>query len=81
MNDELDEIIDQTEYECGVVFCGAEIRQFVADVVAKCEHIGKGEDYLPILFRCELKNKVAGDMINAIGAANRRKKEGGVCIE
>ncbi len=78
--DEFDEIVDQIEYEYGVVFCGAEIRQFVADVVAKCERIGKGEDYLPVLFRCELKNKVAADTINSVGMANLRRK-GGVCVE
>ncbi|MEZ3438051.1 MAG: hypothetical protein K1W18_04135 [Oscillospiraceae bacterium] len=79
--EEIDEIVDQTEHEYGVVFCGTEIRQLVADVVAKCERIGKGENYLPILFRCELKNKAAADMINAMGAANRLKKKGGVCVE
>lgn len=78
--EKIDEIVDQTEREYGVVFCGKEIRQLVADVVAKCERIGKGEDYLPILFRCELKNKIAADTINVIGAANRLKKKGGVCI-
>ncbi|MCX4355791.1 MAG: hypothetical protein OSJ43_06130 [Oscillospiraceae bacterium] len=80
MNDELDEIVDAAEHKYGVIFCGAELRQLVADVVAKCEHIGKGEDYLPILFRCELKNKINADLINAVGFANRLKKEG-VCVE
>ncbi len=73
--DELDKIVDQAEAEYGVVFCGAEIRQFIADMVAKCERIGKGDDYLPILFRCELKNKISADRINAIGLANRLKKK------
>ncbi len=78
--DELDRIVDQAEDEYGVFFCEAEIRQLVADVVAKCERIGKGEDYLPILFRYELKNKLAADRINFIGTANRLKKKGGVCV-
>lgn len=78
--DELDRIVDDAENAFGVIFDGAEIRQFVADMVSKCEHLGKGEDYLPILFRCELQNRVEADRINLIGAANRIKKEGGVCV-
>lgn len=73
---ELERIADQAEVEYGVVFSEVEKKQFIADVVAKCERIGKGRDYLPILFRCELKNKLAADRINIIGAANRLKKEG-----
>lgn len=79
--DELDKIVDEAERKYGVFFCEDEIRQFVADVVAKCERIGKGEEYLPVLFQCELKNKIFADMINSAGLANMLAKKGGACVE
>ncbi len=74
--DEFDKIVEQIENEYDVIFDSSETMQLFADVVAKCERIGKGKEYLPILFRCELKNKIAADRINLFGAVRKAMKGG-----
>lgn len=65
------------EHELGVHFD----TDFTLDVLKYCtrklERIGKGEDYLPILYRCELESHLAMREINSRTEAMLKERKGG----
>ena len=65
------------EHELGVHFD----TDFTIDVLRYCirklERIGKDEDYLPLLYRCELESHLAMREINKMSEAIYRERKGG----
>lgn len=66
--------VRRAESETGYKLALHEITETFMYSARKCNLIGKGIDYLPILFECELKSYIASVYITTVGMMNMINK-------
>ena len=71
---ELSRIAQEVGAKYGREFTLYEATDILAYTIRKCELNGKGKDYVPILFRTELKDSLTRGAINFLGETNYRNR-------
>lgn len=68
----------EVENEYGIVITEETTRAILSYCIHKLKRIGKEEDYLPLLYRCELPLQLAMQEINRISENRLKERKKGV---